>query len=109
MTQVTYKKGDRVKLLTDNDSYAMHPTEKRDLKSGDIIEVESWDAEDESIEYVINYNSDNDGGKIWLCIDKVELVSGSTSSDSSGDCTCDLMELMRVGCTCGAITRHKDK
>lgn len=107
MAKVTYKKGDRVKLLTDNDSYAKHPTEKRDLKPGDTIEVHDWDKDDEAIIYLIDYSPDNDGGKIWLCIDKVELVGGSTSSNSSGDCTCDIMELMRVGCTCGAITRNK--
>ncbi len=104
-----YKKGDKVRLISNNDSYAKHPTEKRDLKKGDIVIVDSWDDIDTAIIFKIDYSSDNDGGKIWLIIDSVELVDGSTTPNSGGDCTCDMMELMRVGCKCGAITRHKDK
>lgn len=109
MSKIMYKKGDKVKLLTNNVSYAKHPIERRDLKIGDIIEVHDWDADDEAIIYLIDYSLDNDGGKLWLCFDSVELINDPTSSGNDGDCTCDMMELMRVGCTCGAITRHKDK
>lgn len=110
MADTKYKKGDVVKLTSNNASYAKHPTEQRDLKCGDIVTVDSYDIDDFAILYKIDYSRDNDGGKIWLCMDQVELVDSSCSSSSnSGECTCDIMALMRVGCQCGAITKHKDK
>lgn len=108
MAKVKYSKGDKVKLLSHNDSYAKHPTEQRDLKAGDIIEVHDWDNDDEAIIYKIDYSPDNDGGKIWLCIDQVELV-GESSSVNDGDCTCSTHTIMATGCTCGAIKRYKPK
>ena len=74
MTRTTYSKGDIVRLTTNNQSYAKHPTEKRDLKYGDCIKVHEWDSDDEAIIYMIGYSLDNDGGKIWLCLDGVELI-----------------------------------
>lgn len=106
---VEYKKGDVVRMTSDNESYAKHPTEHRDLKCGDTVMVDSYDVDDSAILYKIDYSLDNNDGRIWLCIDRVEMVDGSLSSSNGGECTCDMMELMRVGCKCGAITRHKDK
>ncbi len=107
MARTTYSKGDLVRLTTNNQSYAKHPSEQRDLKIGDIVEVYDWDNEDEAIIFKIDYSPDNEGGKIWLCLDGVELVKDL--SYTVDDCICDRMELMRVGCICGAIVRYKDK
>ncbi len=105
---VTYSKGDRIKLMSDNFSYGKHPTEHRDLINGDVITVESFDKDDQAIVYNIEYSTDPNGGRIWIFLDMVELLSGSVSS-SSGTCTCEMSVIMSTGCVCGAIKRHKDK
>ena len=91
-----YRTGDKVRVLVDGANGAAHPTERRDIRSGDIITVLEDRPEMERIYYEVTRSRDIN----FITYKYIEPYIENESGRGPHSCACPIEQLLIRGCTC---------